>query len=240
MNKILSIAFVLGLVGAASAMAQTSSPSSSTAPAAVATSSTNNTTAAPVPGANSFTMAQAQSVWKTRATPRFRIGQRCQLDLARPRHERRQGGGRGPRLSREHHRELRVLLTLKVSFQSRVFIEDNFMTTRTITGLYDTYQMQLRRPCGISRPRTSRMMKSASWRTDPTLRRSVGNPHMAPRQALEPALRLAPPWAEEPASLLGLGCLPFLVSVQLSPRVGWLRPRSVPWRERQRVVPQVV
>lgn len=60
MNKILSIAFVLGLVGAASAMAQTSSPSSSTAPAAVATSSTNNTTAAPVPGANSFTMAQAQ------------------------------------------------------------------------------------------------------------------------------------------------------------------------------------
>ncbi len=60
MNKILSIAFVLGLVGAASAMAQTSSPASSTPPAAVATSNTNNTTAAPVPGANSFTMAQAQ------------------------------------------------------------------------------------------------------------------------------------------------------------------------------------
>lgn len=38
-------------------MAQTSS---SPAPAAVATSNTNNTRAAPVPGANSFTMAQAQ------------------------------------------------------------------------------------------------------------------------------------------------------------------------------------
>lgn len=60
MKKILSMAFILGLAGAASAMAQTTAPSSSTAPAAVATSNTNNTAAAPVPGANSFTMAQAK------------------------------------------------------------------------------------------------------------------------------------------------------------------------------------
>jgi hypothetical protein len=60
MSKILSIAVVLGIVGSGSAFAQTTPPSSSTAPPAMATDNTNNTTAAPVPGANSFTMAQAK------------------------------------------------------------------------------------------------------------------------------------------------------------------------------------
>ena len=60
MNKILSVAVVLGIVGTGSVFAQTAPPSSSTAPPAVATANTNNTTAAPVPGANSFTMAQAK------------------------------------------------------------------------------------------------------------------------------------------------------------------------------------
>jgi len=60
MNKTLSVAVVLGIVGTGSVFAQTAPPSSSTAPPAVATGSTNNTTAAPVPGANSFTMAQAK------------------------------------------------------------------------------------------------------------------------------------------------------------------------------------
>ena len=56
MNRIVSAALLLGLMATGAAMAQTSS----SPPAAVATSKTNNTTAAPVPGANSFTMAQAQ------------------------------------------------------------------------------------------------------------------------------------------------------------------------------------
>ena len=60
MNKVFPVAFVIGIVGASSAFAQTTPPSSSTAPPAVATHNTNNTTAAPVPGANSFTMAQAK------------------------------------------------------------------------------------------------------------------------------------------------------------------------------------
>jgi hypothetical protein len=60
MNKILSVAVVLGVVGTGSVFAQTVPPSSSKTPPAVATSNTNNTTAAPVPGANSFTMAQAK------------------------------------------------------------------------------------------------------------------------------------------------------------------------------------
>ena len=60
MSKILSVAVVLGIVGTGSVFAQTAPPSSSTAPPAVATGNTNNTTAAPVPGANSFTMAQAK------------------------------------------------------------------------------------------------------------------------------------------------------------------------------------
>jgi hypothetical protein len=60
MTKILTAAFVLGIVGTGTVIAQTPAPPSSSAPAAVATSTPNNTTAAPVPGANSFTMAQAQ------------------------------------------------------------------------------------------------------------------------------------------------------------------------------------
>ena len=60
MNKVLSVALVLGIVGTGSVLAQTAPTSSSTAPPAVATGTTNNTTAAPVAGANSFTMAQAQ------------------------------------------------------------------------------------------------------------------------------------------------------------------------------------
>ena len=60
MNRILSGAVVLGIVSTGSVFAQTAPPSSSTAPPAVATANTNNTTAAPVPGANSFTMAQAK------------------------------------------------------------------------------------------------------------------------------------------------------------------------------------
>jgi ABC-type nitrate/sulfonate/bicarbonate transport system substrate-binding protein len=60
MSKILSVAMVLGLVSTGSVFAQTTAPSASTAPPAVATTNTNNTTAAPAPGANSFTMAQAK------------------------------------------------------------------------------------------------------------------------------------------------------------------------------------
>ena len=60
MSRILSVAVVLGIVGTGSVFAQTTAPSPSTAPPAVATGNTNITTAAPVPGANSFTMAQAQ------------------------------------------------------------------------------------------------------------------------------------------------------------------------------------
>lgn len=60
MNKILLTAFLFGTVSTAAALAQTTPPSSSTAPPAVATAGANNTTAAPVAGANSFTMAQAQ------------------------------------------------------------------------------------------------------------------------------------------------------------------------------------
>ena len=62
MIRTLSAVFFLGAICATSGLAQTttSPPSSSTAPAAVATNHDNNTTAAPVAGANSFTMAQAQ------------------------------------------------------------------------------------------------------------------------------------------------------------------------------------
>lgn len=59
MTKIFSATLVLGLLAAGSVFAQTT-PSASTTPPAVATSGANNTTAAPVAGANSFTMAQAQ------------------------------------------------------------------------------------------------------------------------------------------------------------------------------------
>jgi opacity protein-like surface antigen len=60
MNRILLVALLLGTVATAAALAQTTQPSSSTAPPAVATAGANNTTAAPVAGANSFTMTQAQ------------------------------------------------------------------------------------------------------------------------------------------------------------------------------------
>jgi hypothetical protein len=59
-NRILSAAFLVSVIGAGPVLAQTAAPSSFTTPPAVATSTTNNTTAAPVAGANSFTMAQAQ------------------------------------------------------------------------------------------------------------------------------------------------------------------------------------
>ena len=60
MNKIFATALLVGAIGAGSALAQTAPPTSSTTPPAVATSGANNTTAAPVAGANSFTMGQAQ------------------------------------------------------------------------------------------------------------------------------------------------------------------------------------
>jgi hypothetical protein len=60
MNKIVAAALLLGAIGAGSALAQTTPPTSSTTTPAVATSGANNTTAAPVAGANSFTMGQAQ------------------------------------------------------------------------------------------------------------------------------------------------------------------------------------
>ena len=69
MNKTLSATLVLGLIAAGAALAQTTPPtttttatppSSSTMPSAVTTSGANTTSGAPVAGANSFTMAQAQ------------------------------------------------------------------------------------------------------------------------------------------------------------------------------------
>jgi hypothetical protein len=76
MNRIITSALVLSTLGAGVAFAQTTTaPSStvspavtstttpthsSTMPPAVTTNSNSNTTAAPVAGANSFTMAQAQ------------------------------------------------------------------------------------------------------------------------------------------------------------------------------------
>ena len=60
MNRIFWAALILSTIGVGSVLAQPAAPSSSTAPPAVATTGANNTTAAPVAGANSFTMAQAQ------------------------------------------------------------------------------------------------------------------------------------------------------------------------------------
>src|SRR5450432_3816184 len=60
MNKIFAAALVIGALSGQSVFAQTTPPSSSTTPPAVASSGGNNTTAAPVAGANSFTMAQAK------------------------------------------------------------------------------------------------------------------------------------------------------------------------------------
>ena len=60
MNRICATALLLSTIGAGHVLAQTTTPAPSTMPPAVATSSANSTTAAPVAGANSFTMAQAQ------------------------------------------------------------------------------------------------------------------------------------------------------------------------------------
>ena len=60
MNRIFWAALFLSTIGVGSVVAQPATPSAYTTPPAVATSGANNTTAAPVAGANSFTMAQAQ------------------------------------------------------------------------------------------------------------------------------------------------------------------------------------
>jgi len=62
MHKLLSAALLLSALGAGTVSAQTAATPPSTSPAtpAIATSGANNTTAAPVAGANSFTMGQAQ------------------------------------------------------------------------------------------------------------------------------------------------------------------------------------
>jgi|ERR1700722_4776563 hypothetical protein len=60
MNKIFAATLFLGSIGAGSVLAQTAPSTSSTTPPAVASSGVNNTTMAPVAGANSFTMGQAQ------------------------------------------------------------------------------------------------------------------------------------------------------------------------------------
>ena len=60
MNRIFSAAMLFGTLAAGPVLAQAAPPSSSTTPPAVASSGPNNTTAAPVAGANSFTMGQAQ------------------------------------------------------------------------------------------------------------------------------------------------------------------------------------
>jgi hypothetical protein len=59
MNKMLTAAMALIAIGTGSAFAQPAT-TNSTSPPAVAASGANNTTAAPVAGANSFTMGQAQ------------------------------------------------------------------------------------------------------------------------------------------------------------------------------------
>jgi len=55
MNRIIAATLVVSTLGAGAALAQTT-----TTPPAVTTNRTSTTTAAPVAGANSFTMAQAQ------------------------------------------------------------------------------------------------------------------------------------------------------------------------------------
>lgn len=59
MKKSITAALLFGALAAGPAFAQ-SAPSTSPSTPAVSTTNGNNTTAAPVPGANSFTMAQAQ------------------------------------------------------------------------------------------------------------------------------------------------------------------------------------
>ena len=60
MKRTITAALLFSTLGAGLALAQTTTSPSSTMPPAVTTNSANTTTAAPVAGANSFTMAQAQ------------------------------------------------------------------------------------------------------------------------------------------------------------------------------------
>ena len=60
MTKFFAATLLLGAISTGPALAQATSPTSSTTTPAVATSGANNTTAAPVAGANSFTMGQAR------------------------------------------------------------------------------------------------------------------------------------------------------------------------------------
>jgi hypothetical protein len=60
MIRVLPVAALLSAIVTGPVFAQTSPSSTSTTPPAIATSGVNNTLAAPVAGANSFTMAQAQ------------------------------------------------------------------------------------------------------------------------------------------------------------------------------------
>ena len=71
MKRTITAALLFSTLGAGLALAQTHSPSS-TMPPAVTTNSANTTTAAPVAGANSFTMAQAQKRIEDRDTRRCR------------------------------------------------------------------------------------------------------------------------------------------------------------------------
>jgi hypothetical protein len=60
MKRTITAALLFSTLGAGLALAQTTTSPSSKTPPAVTTSNANSTTAAPVAGANSFTMAQAQ------------------------------------------------------------------------------------------------------------------------------------------------------------------------------------
>ncbi len=62
MRKLLSAAMICGALSTGTVLAQTAAtpPAASPATPAIAASGANNTTAAPVAGANSFTMGQAQ------------------------------------------------------------------------------------------------------------------------------------------------------------------------------------
>ena len=60
MNRTIAAALLFSTLGGGVVLAQTTTSPSSTMPPAVTTNGANTTTAAPVAGANSFTMAQAQ------------------------------------------------------------------------------------------------------------------------------------------------------------------------------------
>ncbi|HEY6431465.1 MAG TPA: hypothetical protein VIZ17_05740 [Acetobacteraceae bacterium] len=60
MNRMFAIGLLLTMTGSGSVLAQTTSPAASTPPAAASTSNATSTQGAPVAGANSFTMGQAQ------------------------------------------------------------------------------------------------------------------------------------------------------------------------------------